>query len=268
MGRFLFLGTGGSMGVPVIACKCPVCSSDSPFNRRLRPSALISLGTHKLLIDIGPDFRSQALHYRINHLDGVLLTHAHHDHTAGIDELRIYYTLANEKPIPCLMSQETYMELKTRFSYMFIGSPQATDIQFISKLTVQLLEEKRGITHFTGVPIGYVTYQQAGMSVNGYRFGNLAYISDIRSFPESIFEDLRGVTHLILSALRFTPSPLHLNVDEAIAFSQQVGAENTWLTHISHELDHRKAEAYLPPNVKLAYDGLEIIFNEQDRESF
>lgn len=108
----------------------------------------------------------------------------------------------------------------------------------------------------------YFTYEQAGMAVNGYRIGNLAYVSDIRNYPQTIFEDLKGVTHLIVSALRFAPSPLHLSVDEAIDFGNRAGAKHTWLTHIAHEIDHAKAEEYLPPNFRIAYDGLEIPLEE------
>lgn len=117
-GSFLFLGTGGSMGIPVIGCDCSVCTSSSHFNKRLRTSALLTFGNQKILIDAGPDFRSQALHNKLDRLDGVMFTHAHHDHTAGIDELRVYYMYSHE-PLPCLMSKDTYIDLRTRFDYIF-----------------------------------------------------------------------------------------------------------------------------------------------------
>ena len=260
MGRFLFLGSGGSMGVPVIACDCEVCKSPSTLNKRLRPAGLVTVGGKNFLIDTGPDFRTQALTNNIKSLDGVLFTHAHNDHTAGIDELRVFYIIA-KKLLPCLMSYETYKELKTRFAYLF--AEELPKHQLVSRLHVQLLQELRGTTHFVGQKIQYMSYEQAGMQVNGYRFGDFAYISDIRHYPETIFEDLKGVKYLVLSSLKFAPSPLHFNIDESIEFANKVQAKQTWLTHISHELDHEKGNAYLPPHIRLAYDGLEITFDEE-----
>lgn len=258
-GRFLFLGTGGSMGIPIIGCDCPVCTSDSPFNKRLRPSGLISFGPQNILIDAGPDFRYQALRYGIKTLDGLMLTHAHHDHTAGVDELRVFF-MRNHQPIPCLMSKETFDDLKVRFAYLFIH--KNIESHLTVRFAVQCLQDKRGLTTFLGHKIRYFSYDQMEMSVNGYKIGNLAYVSDIHKYPETIFEDLQGTETLILSALRFTPSPLHFSVDEAIAFAKRVGAKNTWLTHISHDLDYDKTESYLPENIRLAYDGLTITFEE------
>jgi phosphoribosyl 1,2-cyclic phosphate phosphodiesterase len=246
------------MGIPVIGCSCDVCTSTSPFNKRMRPSALLTFGTQNILIDSGPDFRNQALAHRLKTLDGVIYTHAHNDHTAGIDELRAFYMLSHQH-LPCLMSNETYQDLRRRFGYIFDAKKEG---QLVPRLQLQLLEGARGTTEFLGHQIRYFTFEQAGMGVNGFRFGNLAYVSDIRHYPESIFEDLQGVTHLILSSLRFTPSPMHLSIDESIEFSQKTGAAHTWLTHISHEVDHQKGDNYLPPNVRLAYDGLKFSFGD------
>jgi len=255
--QFLFLGTGGSMGVPVIGCNCEVCHSHSPYNKRLRPSALISWKEQSILIDCGPDFRQQALHYNIKKVNSLMLTHAHNDHTAGIDDLRIFY-LRSHQSLPCLLSEETAADLRIRYYYIFKSS-QDYDKQ-LAKLQLVLITNPRGIINFQGLKIRYVTFEQGKMKVNGFRLGNLAYVSDIRLYPETIFEDLAGVKILILSALRFTPSPLHFSVDEAIEFANRVGAEQTWLTHISHDLDHEKTNAYLPPHIRMAYDGLKIDF--------
>lgn len=256
-GRLIFLGTGGSMGVPVIGCQCTVCQSTHPFNRRLRSSVLIQLDQKLFLIDTGPDFRQQALQNHLHHLDGLLLTHAHHDHTAGLDDLRaIYYQRSG--PLPTLLSFDTAREIQKRFEYLFKPNPYLVDQ--LSRISLQILPEKQGVIVFEGVKVGYVSYAQGGMQVNGYRFGSLAYLSDIRDFEESIFDALIGVKTLIISALRFTSSPLHLSVDEAVDFANRVGAVHVWLTHISHDLDHEKANAYLPPHIRLAYDGLSIEF--------
>lgn len=251
--RFIFLGTGGSMGIPVIACDCSVCRSDNPKNKRTRSAGLLTVDDKNILIDCGPDFRQQALKYCIDHLDGVILTHAHHDHTGGIDELRAYY-IKTRTPLPCLLSKETSEEVHQRFPYIF----REGKYQFTSKLSLQLLESERGSVEFAGIHFRYLSYEQMGMRVNGFRWKDFAYISDIKLYPESIFEDLKGVQHLVLSALRFTPSDFHFTVDEAVEFAEKVGAKNTWLTHIAHELEHEKTNAYLPSNIQMAYDGLEL----------
>lgn len=257
MGKLTFLGTGGSVGVPIVGCSCAVCHSDSPFNKRLRPSVLIQVAQKIFLIDAGPDFRLQALRQGISTLDGVLFTHAHHDHTAGIDDLRpIYYR--RDRPLPFLLSNETAQEIQTRFPYMF--SSKTSPESFVSPIQLQLLPAQSGQVVFEGLAVQYMTYEQGGMAVNGFRLGNLAYISDIRNYPKTIFDDLNGVKILILSALRYTHSPLHFSVDEAIDFAKEVKAEEVWLTHISHDLEHLQTNAYLPSTMRLAYDGLSIQF--------
>lgn len=258
--QLLFLGTGGSTGVPVIGCPCEVCTSPSHYNKRRRSSALCTIGGQRLLIDCGPDFRDQALTYGIKELDGVIFTHAHSDHTAGIDDLKIY-CLRSKHPLPCLLSPDTDKEIRVRFAYLFQEKEAYAGL--MTRFAVQHLEHKRGEVVFQGVRIGYFSYQQQHMRVDGFRMGDLAYISDIKEYPPTIFEDLKGVRTLVLSALRFEPSAMHFTVDEALEFSQRVGAEKTWLMHVSHDLDHAKANAYLPKNVRLAYDGLQVEYESE-----
>jgi len=254
-GIFLFLGSGASMGIPVIGCKCAVCISESPCNHRLRPSGLLTVGGRKFLFDCGPDFRLQAIQHKIDRLDGILLTHAHHDHTAGLDEVRVYY-MREKKAIPCLLSPSTAADIQMRYPYIF-GEPGHAH-KLIPRMALQELKDVQGEVVFEKLRIQYVTYEQGGMPVNGFRLGNFAYISDIRHYPESLFEALSGVEVLVLSALRMEPTPFHFSIDEAVAFSERVGAAHTWLTHIAHELDHEATNARLPPNVRMAYDGLEL----------
>lgn len=254
----LFLGTGGSMGIPVIGCDCAVCTSGKSKNQRSRPSALIRFGLKDILIDCGPDFRWQALRFGLRNIDGVILTHAHNDHIAGFDELRLFY-FKHHAPVPCLLSKATEEGLRQRFHYIF--NPRGPYEKFIPKFEMHYLEGEKGKVEFLGLPISYITYEQGGMQVNGLRFGNLAYVTDIRHYDPSIFDALQGLETLILSALRFTPSPLHLNVDEAVEFSRRCGARHTYFIHISHDLDHEHTNAYLPENMQLAYDGLEIPFH-------
>lgn len=251
-GKLKFLGTGGSLGIPMVGCQCPVCTSDDSRNKRFRSSAIIEYGGETFLIDCGPDLRQQALKYNVHHLDGVLITHAHYDHTGGMDDLRPFL-FKTQLPLPVLMSRETLEEVMERQGYFIEAKP--------AKLDVFLLEGERGELQFKKLAVKYFSFHQGHMKVNGFRFGNLAYVSDIKEFPHTVFEDLTGIETLILSALRHETSPLHLTVDEAIAFANTCKAKKTYLTHISHELDHTKTEAYLPSNIRLAYDGLDLIFN-------
>lgn len=256
-GRLLFLGTGGSVGVPMIGCTCSVCTSSSPFNKRLRPSALLELGKKRLLIDVGPDFRSQALRYGVTRLDGVLLTHSHFDHIAGIDDLRVFYFL-QKKALPCLVSKETFQELKIRYHYLM--RPLEKGKTICAQLDFQFLENDFGSIEFCSEHLEYVSYFQAGMKVTGYKIGDLAYISDIREYDTKVIDAISGVKTLILSALRYTSSDVHFNIDEAIDFARRVKAERTFLTHISHELDYELTNQKLPEDIRLSFDGLELEF--------
>jgi phosphoribosyl 1,2-cyclic phosphate phosphodiesterase len=256
-GSFLFLGTGASAGVPIIGCTCPVCQSTDSRNQRLRPSGVLKMKEKALLIDIGPDFRQQALKHKIFHLDGLILTHTHFDHIAGIDELRVL-NFRQKKAFPCLLSRESLLDLHTRYGYLFKKSAEKTT--HAAELDCQVLPQREGSIEFCGVNIGYTSYLQGGMLVNGFRLGRFAYISDIREFDETIFSFLDGVEQLVLSALRVEPSSVHFSLDEAVSFSKKVGAHQTWLTHLSHALDHETSNRLLPSNVQLGYDGLEISF--------
>lgn len=248
-GKVRFLGTGGSCGVPMIGCTCAVCHSEDSKNQRLRPSVLLQIVNRQFLIDAGPDFRLQALRFGIDHLDGVLLTHAHHDHTAGFDDMRPI-TYRRQSALPILLSPETAHDVELRYFYLFRKGE--------SHFHLHLLPDEEGEVMFQGIPVHYISYRQGGMRVNGYRIGDLAYVSDIKSYNKSIFEPLIGVKDLIISALKYTSSPLHFSVDEAIDFAKEIKAERVWLTHISHELEYHQTNAYLPSHMRLAYDGLEI----------
>lgn len=256
-GTLHFLGSGGSLGVPMMGCSCEVCTSKDPKNNRLRPSVLINVAGKKLLVDCGPDVRQQFLRVGLDAIDGIILTHAHYDHIEGIDEMRAL-SIKTGSPTPMLMSTETEADLKKRFGYIF--EYQRSNTVITTQMAIELFPSRRGSIEFCGIPISYFTYEQAGMFAQGLRFGSIAYVSDIKKYPESIFEDLKGVETLIVSALRFTDSMMHFTVDEALAFSKRVGAKKTWFTHICHDLEHEKTNRYLPENVRMAYDGLQLEF--------
>lgn len=262
-GKFLFLGTGGSAGVPIIGCQCDVCRSSSPYNKRLRSSGLIEVKDKKFLIDVGPEFRIQALNFKVTHLTGVLLTHAHADHIAGIDDLRAYYFMDKRK-LPCVLSKETFDEVKLRYHYML--QPLTTGKSISAQIDFQLLPNDFGSYELGGVRFKYLSYSQTGMKVTGFRFGNFAYVSDIREYSQQTVEALQGVDVLVLSALRQTPTKMHFSIEEAIAFSQRVFAKKTYLTHVAHDLEYEATNALLPSDVRLSYDGLEIPIEIPDED--
>lgn len=251
----LFLGTGGSAGIPIITCDCSVCMSTSQFNKRMRPSALFKIGKKQFVIDVGPDFRDQFLRYGLKSLDGAFLTHTHYDHVGGLDELRVFF-FKHKLRIPILASIETYEELRSRFHYLF--KTRQSDGSLQAQFDFQILEDDFGVVNFQGLKVCYVSYAQAGMKVTGFKIGSMAYISDIRDYREEVVDQLQGTELLIVSALRYTSSEVHFSIEEAVDFSRRVGARRTFLTHIAHDLEHDKTNQKLPKDIRLAHDGLEV----------
>ncbi len=246
---FFFLGSGGAMGIPVVACHCSVCTSADPYNKRLRPSGLLEVEGKRFLIEVGPDFRAQMLQYGVSGCDGLVLTHAHFDHTAGFDDLRAFY-FAHKKPLPILLSQETFDELHKRNSYLIQG--------LVSKLFLFQIIDKEELL-FEGVKFQTMHYVQMGMKVTGFRYKNFAYISDVRDGLEALMRPLDGVQTLVVSAPRLVATEAHLSVNEAIVFARSVGAKKTWLMHLAHDIEHKSVSQKLPSDVGLSYDGLRIL---------
>lgn len=255
-GQLTFLGTGTSMGVPTLGCNCAVCTSADPHDRRLRPSVLLQWhdGTRDrvVLIDTGPDFREQALRSRLTRVDAVFYTHSHADHIFGLDDLRpLSFTVFREGGhIPLYVSPETEETLRRIYDYTF--SLEAT-YPNRARVHLQALSDRENVlgVEFTRVPVFH-----GDLAINGFRFGRTAYLTDVSRIPEESFALLEGLDHVVLSALRHKPHPNHATVEQAVEWAKRIGAKHTWLTHIAHELGHEDTNAKLPPNIRMAYDGL------------
>jgi phosphoribosyl 1,2-cyclic phosphate phosphodiesterase len=207
-----------------------------------------------LLVDTGPDFRSQALRAGIRRVDAVFYTHSHADHILGLDDLRplSFATYKQSGPIPLYVMPETRTVLENIFHYTF--SPES---KYINKARVVLHDASAGAqvaeVHVTPIPVLHGT-----LPITGYRFGNVAYMTDVSTIPESSFRLLEGLDLLIVSALRHVPHPSHATVDQAVRWANRIGAKQTLFTHISHDLGHAETNARLPEGIALAYDGQTI----------
>ncbi len=242
------LGSGTSTGVPVIGCRCPVCSSASPRDHRTRASALVSWQGKNLLLDTATDFRQQALREGIDRIDAVLFTHAHADHVHGIDDLRVFST--PESPaIPIYGSRETMQVLHRVFAYIFAGDPEPG---FIPRLEPVTAEEP---FELFGLPVQPVPLLHGGFPSQGYRMGPLAYLTDCSAIPDESWPLLEGIEVLVIDGLRFRPHKAHFNIPQAVEAAERAGAKRTLLTHLSHEVDHHHHSPLLPPGIELAYDG-------------
>lgn len=251
--KLLFLGTGTSVGVPMVACRCPVCSSDNPRNKRHRASVLIRSDNAAVLIDSGPEFRIQALRFGIDRLDAVLYTHTHADHIVGFDDLRAF-NIAYGRPVPVYGSPETLRELERMFRYAFHQATPGSSRPEVELHQVDGPFSAAGLT-FTPIPVWH-----GEMPVLGFRTGGLAYVTDVSRIPPESMALLEGVEVLVLGALRHRPHPTHMTIGEALAVVERLRPRRAYFTHISHEIDHDAVERQLPPWVRLAYDGLEIDF--------
>jgi phosphoribosyl 1,2-cyclic phosphate phosphodiesterase len=247
--RVTMLGSGTSTGVPVIGCRCAVCTSDNPRNQRLRPCLLLDFEGGVVLVDTPTDLRQQALRFAVERVDAVLYTHAHADHIYGLDDLRIY-NFRQHRPIPCYGSSATLAALRRAFSYVFEDGQEGGGKPQVELCAVRAPFELLG-RRVIPVPVLH-----GELEVFGYRIGDFAYVTDVSRIPEASYELLAGVRVLVLDALRYRPHPTHFTVDEALAAASRVGAERTVLTHIAHEIDHDRPAVALPPGVELGYDGL------------
>ncbi len=247
MGRILFLGTGTSTGVPQIGCRCEVCRSADAHDRRLRTSALLETGGRRLLMDCGPDFRQQMLTHGITWLSAVLLTHEHYDHVGGMDDLRPFGDMdvyaegrvleAVRRVMPYCFAPHPYPGVP-RIELHEVRPYEAFDVQGLRVMPVRLMH--------------------ACLPILGYRIGNVAYLTDVKTLDERAIEQLGGLDVLVLNALRRKEHLSHLSLDESLALAHRIGAKKTFLIHMSHEIGlHEAVQRQLPDGVVLAYDGLE-----------
>ncbi|MCP4849829.1 MAG: MBL fold metallo-hydrolase [Verrucomicrobiaceae bacterium] len=254
--RFTFLGTGTSVGVPMIGCACETCSSEDPRDQRLRCSILVETPELCLLVDAGPDLRQQCLREGISRLDGVLITHPHADHVMGLDDLR-RFTAGRDDTLRVFARASCLSALEKMFFYVFNGQNRYPGY---FKPDPCVLEKQLNIGDLEVVPIGVehgnvecvgFLFRYAGSSV-------LAYLPDCKHIPQAAMEALRGVDCLVIDALRQRPHPTHMSIDEAVAISAELSPGETWLTHLSHDVLHAREQETLPAGVNIAHDGLKL----------
>lgn len=276
--RLTFLGTGTSQGVPMIGCGCDVCKSNDPRDKRLRASVMVEYEDMRILVDAGPDFRQQMLRAGISHIDAILLTHNHKDHTGGLDDIRAFnYIEKRASEIYC----EKYVEdsLRMEYSYAFEenkypGAPE-WHVHIIDEAPFRIMaggryqvlswENGKGYSRSRAMkedPVRYVEItpirgKHYKLPVLGYRFGNIAYCTDMNHIPDEEFEKLRGLDHFIINCVRRGRHISHYSLEEAVSVARRVGAKRSWLTHLSHQLPcYTELLAELPPDIQPAYDGL------------
>ena len=276
--KLTFLGTGTSQGVPMIGCGCDVCRSTDERDKRLRASVLVEYDGLSILVDAGPDFRQQMLRAGVSHLDAILLTHNHKDHTGGLDDIRAFnYLEKKATEIYC----EKYVEdsLRLEYSYAFAekkypGAPEwhvhnIDENPFMihagGPYEVLVWEHGKGYVRSVAgsddpvksveiIPIRGMHYK---LPVLGFRFGNIAYCTDMNYIPEEEFEKLQGLDHFIINCVKYGKHLSHYSIEEAVEVARKVGACHSWLTHLSHQLPrHSELAASLPPTILPAHDGL------------
>jgi len=253
--RVIVLGCATSTGVPIIGCKCPVCTSPNPKNKRTRSSVFIHTKGKNILIDTAPDLRFQALTHGITRLDTVLYTHSHADHTHGIDELRTY-NFVNKMIIPCYGSPQTVANIKANFRYIFDGSFSAGGKP---ELDITPVTDE---FDFHGIRIIPIEINHANWIIFGYRIGKMAYLTDCSGIPEESMKRLEGLDLLIIGALRYNPHPAHFNVEQAVRAIGRIQPKLAVFTHMGHELEYEELSRRLPEGVMPAYDGMEFELDE------
>lgn len=262
--KLTFLGTGTSQGVPVIGCRCAVCRSDDPRDRRLRTSALVEWRGVRLLIDAGPDLRAQLLRTDVCRVDGILLTHEHKDHIGGLDDVRalnfVDYPQA-VRPAEIYATERTLACVRKDFDYAF----EAERYRGVPEMRLHAIDCRTPFRIGAAEIIPVAGHHSPRFEVTGFRFGPLAYLTDFKTIDEPELRKLEGIEVLVVNALRARPHDSHFCLDEALALIGRVQPRRALLTHLSHEMG-RAAELQLPAGVEAAYDTLEITINDPYEE--
>ncbi len=249
-----FLGTGTSTGVPVVGCRCEVCASGDPHNKRLRQSVKIEMDGKVFLIDTTPDLRLQLLRDPIPRLDFILFTHSHADHLMGLDDVRPF-NFRQRESIHAFASPATAKAVRRAFNYIWSDSQMGG-----GKPQIELHEVDGPFTH-EGIDIIPIPVRHGDWTILGYRIGSFAYITDTNGIPDESLALLQDLDTLALDGLRPSPPhPTHFTIEEAVAAAQRIGPRMTWLIHLAHEVDHATVEADLPQNVRLAWDRMTLKF--------
>ena len=249
--RITVLGSGTSSGVPTIGCRCEVCLSPDPRDKRTRPSVLIQYEGRNVVVDTTPDFRAQVLRAGIARLDAILYTHAHADHILGLDDVRPFNYFQKES-IPLYATEDTLAALRRVFCYAFDESPQSN----VPKLDLRVMQGEP--FELFGVQFEPIRLDHGKGLVYGFKFGPVAYLTDHSGIPEDSMEKLRGLDVLFLDALRHRPHPTHTTVEQSLKTVEALAPKRAFFTHMCHDLGHARTETLLPAHVRLAYDGLEI----------
>ncbi len=251
-----FLGTGTSVGVPVIGCTCPVCKSTDPRNNRTRSSILIATKETTILVDSGPDLREQALREGTTSIDAVIYTHSHLDHVAGFDEMRAF-CWGKSEPLPLYATESCLDELKRMFGWAFL--PANTNSGYVRPAPRPITQEFHiGALTVRPLPVIHGAVETIGLlfeTADGFRF---AYMPDVKSIPESSMAMMKNLDLLIIDSLRESPHTTHLSLPEALEISRKLSPGKTLLTHISHDLEHASLTESLPDGVLPAHDGLRV----------
>ncbi len=245
------------MGVPTLGCDCGVCRSTDPRNTRTRSSVALRYNGRVVLIDTGPDFRSQMLREGIKRVDAVLYTHGHADHVLGFDDLRPL-TFGKSEHTPLYADDATADIIERIFEYTFRKQDRYPTS---ARVDLHRLSTEPGTKlQVFGAEFERIPVTHGRNTIAGYRFGSAAYLTDMSDIPEASFASLRELDVLVLDALRREPHPSHSHLDNSVRLAQQIGAKRTFFTHISHDLDQELTDAALPDNIRLAYDGLTLEF--------